>query len=127
MALSFVCLDLIRLIRVGHASYKPPKEVETEEEEIGEASKNLAQQYQDTVDYELKRDFANVEPEDEIAKYKDADKIRYNPRNDPINNSTFNSVRNRNEEAQVEKDKGNDNDQIEDEEEDEFEDPMAKF
>ncbi|OWB85589.1 nucleotide binding protein [[Candida] boidinii] len=57
----------------------------------------------------------------------DADKIRYNPRNDPINNGTFNSVRNRNEEAQVEIDKGNDNDQTKDEEEDEFEDPMAKF
>mgnify|MGYP003367475158 CR=1 FL=1 len=30
------------------------------------------------VDNELKRDFASVESEDGIAKYKDADKIRYN-------------------------------------------------
>ncbi|OUM54851.1 hypothetical protein BVG19_g4287 [[Candida] boidinii] len=39
-----------RRIRVDHTRYKPPKEPETEEEEIGEDSKNLAQQYQDMVD-----------------------------------------------------------------------------
>ncbi|GME94907.1 unnamed protein product [[Candida] boidinii] len=61
---------------------------------------------------ELKKEFANVESKDEIAKYKDADKIRYNPTNDLINNST-NSVRRRNEEAQVEINKGNENDQTE--------------
>ncbi|OUM55203.1 hypothetical protein BVG19_g4695 [[Candida] boidinii] len=120
-----------RLIRVDHARYKPPKEAETEEAEVGEVGEvrnNLAQQYQDMVDDELKRDFANVESEDEIAKYKDADKIRYNPRNDPINNSKFNSLQSRNEiEVDKDKDKDNDNDHIEDEEEDEFEDPMAKF
>ncbi|GMF05861.1 unnamed protein product [[Candida] boidinii] len=79
------------------------------------------------VDDELERDFANVESEDEIAKYKDANKIRYDPRNDPINNSTFNSVRKRNEEAQVEIDKGKEKDQTEDEGEDGFEVPMAEF
>ncbi|OWB66732.1 hypothetical protein B5S33_g5329 [[Candida] boidinii] len=74
------------------------------------------------VDDDSKRDFPNLESEDEIAKY--------NPRNDRINNSTFNSVRNQNEEAQVETDRGNDNDQIEDheeEDEDEEEGPMAEF
>ncbi|OWB51278.1 hypothetical protein B5S27_g2838 [[Candida] boidinii] len=97
-----------RRIRVYHTRYKPPKEPETEEE-IGEDN------------------FANVESEDEIAKYEDADKLWYNPKNDPINNSTFDSVRKRNEEAQVEIDKVSDNDHIEDEEEDELEDPMAQF
>ncbi|GMF52238.1 unnamed protein product [[Candida] boidinii] len=79
------------------------------------------------VDDELKRYFANVESEDEIAKYKDADKIRYNPRNDSINNSTFNSARKQNEEAQVEIDKAKENDQTEDEGEDKFEDPMVEL
>ncbi|OWB85602.1 hypothetical protein B5S33_g4271 [[Candida] boidinii] len=116
-----------RLIRVDHARYEPTEEPEIEEEEIGEVSKNLAQQYQDMVDDELKRYFANVESEDEIAKYKDADKIRYNPRNDSINNSTFNSVRKQNEEAQVEIDKAKENDQTEDEGEDKFEDPMVEL
>ncbi|OWB66470.1 nucleotide binding protein [[Candida] boidinii] len=51
------------------------QEAETEEEEIGGASKNSTQQCQDMVYEELKTDFANVESEDEIAKYKDADKI----------------------------------------------------
>ncbi|GME99139.1 unnamed protein product [[Candida] boidinii] len=77
------------------------------------------------VDNELERDLANVESEDEIAKYKAADKMSY-PRNDPLNNSKFNSVRKRNE-REVDKDKDNDNDYIEDGEDDEFEDPIAKF
>ena len=76
------------------------------------------------VDDELKRDFANVEYE--IAKYKNADKIQYNPRNDPIDSSTFNSLRNWNE-REVEIDKDNDYDHIEDEGENKFEDPMAKL
>ncbi|GME86128.1 unnamed protein product [[Candida] boidinii] len=43
-----------RLILVDHTRYKPPKEAKIEEEEIGEASKNSAQQYQDMIDDELK-------------------------------------------------------------------------
>ncbi|GMF61482.1 unnamed protein product [[Candida] boidinii] len=74
---------------------------------------------------DMERDLANVESEDEIAKYKAADKMSY-PRNDPLNNSKFNSVRKRNE-REVDKDKDNDNDYIEYGEEDEFEDPIANF
>ncbi|OWB75622.1 hypothetical protein B5S31_g5549 [[Candida] boidinii] len=124
-----------RLIRVDHARYKPPKEPETEEEVVGggggggeNVNNNLAKQYQDMVNDELERDFANVESEDEIAKYKAVEKIRYNPRNDPNNNSNLNNIRNnRKDTIPIDKDNEIENDHIEDEEEDEFEDPMAKF
>ncbi|GME88958.1 unnamed protein product [[Candida] boidinii] len=43
-----------RLIRVDHVRYKPTKEAETEEEEFGEVGNNLAKQYLNMVDDELK-------------------------------------------------------------------------
>ncbi|OWB70170.1 hypothetical protein B5S30_g5636 [[Candida] boidinii] len=64
-----------RLILNDHTRYKPTKEAEIEEEETGEASKILAQQYQDMVDDEMKRDSVNVESEDVIGIYKDGNTV----------------------------------------------------